>query len=115
MASSSESAAPASSLGHQDAIRRVGAALVARHAEIAQAMVERIVAEVPVYRRAGRELIDDVLTLSTATAEILGNAFAAGRQVGREDVPLVREHAARRVQQGVDLEAFLHAYGAGVF
>jgi PucR C-terminal helix-turn-helix domain/GGDEF-like domain len=116
MAASSDSAAvSASVLGHQDAIRSVGAALVARHAEIAQAMVERIVAEVPVYRRADRELLDDVLALSTATAEILGNAFAAARQVGREDVPIVREHAARRVQQGVDLEAFLHAYRAALF
>jgi sugar diacid utilization regulator len=113
--SSSDTAVSASLLRHQDAVRAVGAALVARHAEIAQAMVERIVAEVPIYRRGGRELIDDVLALSTATAEILGNAFAAGRQVGREDVPIVREHAARRVQQGVDLEAFLHAYRAALF
>ncbi|MCW3046511.1 MAG: hypothetical protein JWO74_795 [Solirubrobacterales bacterium] len=116
MVTSSDSAAvPASVLGHQDAIRSVGAALVARHAEIAQAMVERIVAEVPLYRRADRELLEDVLALSTATAEILGNAFAAAREVGREDVPIVREHAARRVQQGVDLEAFLHAYRAALF
>jgi hypothetical protein len=114
-ASSDRAAVPASVLGHQDAVRSVGAALIARNAEIAQAMVERIVAEVPLYRRADRELIDDVLALSTATAEILGNAFAAARQVGREDVPIVREHAARRVRQGVDLEAFLHAYRAALF
>jgi hypothetical protein len=60
-------------------------------------------------------VIDDVLVLSTATAELLGQAFAAGSPVQREDVPVVREHAARRVHQGVDLEAFLHAYRAALF
>jgi hypothetical protein len=60
-------------------------------------------------------VIEDVLVLSTATAELLGQAFAAGSQVQREDVPIVREHAARRVHQGVSLEAFLHAYRAALF
>jgi hypothetical protein len=63
------------------AIRQVGEALVARHTEIAKGMVERIVDEVPTYRRAPPEVIDDVLVLSTATAELLGQAFAAGSQV----------------------------------
>jgi hypothetical protein len=98
-----------------DAIRRVGEALVARNDAIAHGMVARIVAEVPFYRRAGRAVIDDVLVLSTATAEILGRALAAGVQVRREDAPIVREHAARRLHQGVSLEAFLHAYRAALF
>jgi hypothetical protein len=98
-----------------DAIQRVGEALVARKDAIAQGMVARIVAEVPFYQRATRAVIDDVLVLSTATAEILGQALAAGVQVRREDVPIVREHAALRLQQGVSLEAFLHAYRAALF
>jgi hypothetical protein len=106
---------PESALGQNDAVRAVGARLLTRHEAIAEAMVERIVAEVPAYRRGGRRLRDDVLILATATAEILAGAFAAGRQVAREDVPIVREHAARRVQQGVQLEAFLHAYRAALF
>jgi PucR C-terminal helix-turn-helix domain/GGDEF-like domain len=73
------------------------------------------ISEVPTYRRASPDVIDDVLVLSTATAELLGQAFAAGSPVQREDVPVVREHAARRVHQGVDLEAFLHAYRAALF
>jgi hypothetical protein len=100
---------------HDEAIRRVGEALAARHAELAEAMVERIVAEVPAYRRARREVIDDVLVLSTATSEILAQAFASGAGVRREDVPIVREHAALRLRQGVSLEAFLHAYRAALF
>jgi hypothetical protein len=97
------------------AIRRVGEEVVARHTEIARAMVARIVAEVPAYQRMPAEVIDDVLALSTATAELLGRTFAAGSRLGREDVPLVREHAARRVHQGVSLEAFLHAYRVALF
>ncbi|WP_027007774.1 PucR family transcriptional regulator [Conexibacter woesei] len=97
------------------AIRRVGAALVARHEEIAQAMVARILSDVPSYRRAGRPVADEVLALATATAEILGHAFATGTPIAREDVPIVREHAALRLDRGIDLEAFLHAYRAALF
>jgi hypothetical protein len=97
------------------AVRRVGVALLARHEEIARAMVERILAEVPSYRRAGRPVAEEVLTLATATAEILGTAFATGTPVAREDVPIVREHAALRLDRGIDLEAFLHAYRAALF
>jgi sugar diacid utilization regulator len=116
MTTQAKSAGPLREAGDQrEAIRQVGKALVARHTEIAKGMVERIVDEVPTYRRAPPEVIDDVLVLSTATAELLGQAFAAGSQVQREDVPIVREHAARRVHQGVSLEAFLHAYRAALF
>jgi hypothetical protein len=78
-------------------------------------MVGRIVAEVPAYARAPRAVIDDVLVLATATAGVIGNALAAGHPVQREDVPIVREHAARRLHQGVSLESFLHAYRAALF
>jgi hypothetical protein len=60
-------------------------------------------------------VIDDVRVLSTATGAILGEAFANATPVRREDVPIVREHAARRVHQGVSLDAFLHAYRAALF
>jgi hypothetical protein len=103
---------PADSL---KAIRRVGAALLERHEEIAQAMVTRILSEVPAYRRAGRPVADEVLPLATATAAILGNAFATGTPVAREDVPIVREHAALRLDRGIELDAFLHAYRAALF
>jgi hypothetical protein len=97
------------------AIRRVGEALVGRNDAIAQSMVARIVEEVPFYRRAPRGVIDDVLVLSTATAAIIGQALAAGVPVRREDAPIVREHAALRLHQGVSLDAFLHAYRAALF
>jgi hypothetical protein len=92
------------------AIHRVGAALLERHGAIAEAMVARIVTEVPTYRRASRATVDDVLVLATPTAELLARTFAAGTPLRREDIPVLREQAARRVHQGVGLEAFLHAY-----
>ena len=116
MSSSASRADPYHDAGDQgEAIRQVGDALIARHTEIAREMVDRIVDEVPEYRRAPPEVTDDVLVLSTATAKLLGEAFAAASPVQREDVPIVREHAARRVHQGVSLEAFLHAYRAALF
>ena len=78
-------------------------------------MVNRILAEVPAYRRAPRGVLDDVLELSAETARIIGEAIAAAVPVQRQDVPIVREHAARRIAQGVTLDAFLHAYRAALF
>jgi len=53
---------------HLAAIRRVGLALAARDDELAGAMVGRIVAEVPQYRRAAPRVAGDVRVLATATA-----------------------------------------------
>jgi PucR C-terminal helix-turn-helix domain/GGDEF-like domain len=97
------------------AIRQVGASLETDSDRIAATMVEAIAGEVPAYRRGSRDLLDDVLELSTATARVLGQALAAGRGVRREDVPIVREHASRRLSQGIELEPFLHAYRAALF
>ncbi|MCW2995994.1 MAG: transcriptional regulator, partial [Conexibacter sp.] len=94
----------------ETAIHRVGTALLARHPEIARAMVARIVADVPTYRRASAATVDDVLVLATPTAELLARTFAACAPLRREDIPVLRAQAARRVHQGVSLEAFLHAY-----
>jgi hypothetical protein len=100
---------------HRTTIRRVGQALSQRDEALASAMVDRIVAEVPAYTRASGELIDQVLALSTATAHALSASMVSGRAVRREDVPMVRDHAALRLRQGIELDAFLHAYRAALF
>ncbi len=91
-------------------MRRVGEALAGRYAEIGQAIAARIVDEIPGYRDAAPELIDDLRAGATATVEVLARTFAEGSTVRREDVGFVRELAARRVHQGVSLEVFIHAY-----
>jgi hypothetical protein len=91
-------------------IRRVGEALASRHAELGRSITERVIADIPEYRGADPELVDDLRSGATATASVLAASFATGRPLLREDVAFVRELAARRVHQGVELDAFLHAY-----
>jgi hypothetical protein len=100
---------------HRRAIRRVGAALLERQAELGEALAARIVEEIPAYRRASPALLRDVLAGATATAELLARAFARGVELRREDVEAVRDVARRRVHQGVSLEVFQHAYRAALF
>ena len=96
--------------GHVKAIRRVGEALAGRHTEVGRAIAARIVDEIPGYRDAAPELIDDLRAGATATAELLGRTLAEGSTVRREDLGFLRRLAARRVRQGVSLEVFIHAY-----
>jgi hypothetical protein len=95
---------------HEAAMRRVGAALAARYAEIGQAIAARIVDEIPGYKDAAPGLITDLRAGATGTVEVLARTHAEGSTVRREDVAFVRELAARRVHQGVSLEVFIHAY-----
>ena len=92
------------------AMRRVGAALAGRYAEIGEAVAGRIIEEIPAYRDAGPDVINDVRAGATATIELLARTFAEGSTVRREDLGFLRELAARRVHQGVALEVFVHAY-----
>jgi hypothetical protein len=96
--------------GQAHAVRSVGEALAGRYAEIGRAVAARIVDEIPGYREAGPELINDLRAGATATVEVLARTHAEGSTVRREDVAFVRELAARRVHQGISLEVFLHAY-----
>jgi hypothetical protein len=91
-------------------IRLVGEALASRHAELGRSIADRVIADIPEYRGADPELVDDLRSGATATASVLALSFATGRPLLREDVRFVRELAARRVHQGVELDAFLHAY-----
>jgi hypothetical protein len=93
-----------------DPQRRVGEALASRYAEIGQAVAARIVDEIPGYRDASPELINDLRAGATATVGVLARTHAEGSMVRREDVAFVRELAARRVHQGISLEVFVHAY-----
>src|SRR4051812_48938906 len=95
---------------HRDATRRVAEALAARYTDIGQAISDRIIDEIPGYRNAAPELINDVRAGATATVGVLARTHADGSTVRREDVVFVRELAARRVHQGVSLEVFIHAY-----
>jgi hypothetical protein len=95
---------------HGRAMRRVGEALASRYTEIGQAIAARAFDEIPGYRDAAPELINDLRAGATATAELLARTFAEGSTIRREDLGFLRELAARRVHQGISLEAFIRAY-----
>src|ERR1700720_2132389 len=95
---------------HEGAIRRVGEALARRYAEIGEAIATRVFDEIPGYRSAAPELINDFRAGATATAELLARTLAEGSTVRREDLGFLRELAARRVHQGVSLDVFVRAY-----
>jgi hypothetical protein len=97
---------------HADAIRVVGEALASRHAGLGRSIAERIVGDIPEYRSAGAEVVDDLEAGAAATAAVLSRTLATGRPLLREDVAFVRRLAARRVHTGIELEVFLHAYRA---
>ncbi len=95
---------------NERAMRHVGEALAGRYTEIGQAIAARASDEIPGYGEAAPELISDLRAGATATAELLARTFAEGSTVRREDLGFVRELAARRVRQGISLEAFMRAY-----
>ena len=95
---------------HSAAIGRVGRALGARYTEIGRAIAERIVDEIPDYRGAEADVVNDLRAGASATVELLARTFEEGAPLRREELGFLRELAARRVRQGVSLEAFIHAY-----
>jgi hypothetical protein len=97
-------------VGDQTAISRVGEALAGRYAEIGQAIAARIVEEIPGYTGVSPEVINDLRAGASATVELLTRTIAEGSTIRREELGFLRELAARRVHQGVSLEAFIHAY-----
>jgi hypothetical protein len=101
----------------QDAgsLNRVGRALSERTDELAAEMVRHIRAEVPAYARAESAVLERVLELSTATAQAINTALCQHQPVRHNDIPIVRQQAADRLNVGIELEAFLHAYRAALF
>jgi hypothetical protein len=96
------------------AIRAVGARLRGREDEHGAAFAARILDEVPDYRGYSADVRDDLRAGATRTAGLLTEAFAEHRSLRREDLGEMLEMSARRVHQGVSLEAYLHAYRAAL-
>jgi hypothetical protein len=95
---------------HDEAIHRVGEALADRYTEVGQAIAVRAIEEIPSYTVATPELINDLQAGAMATVELFARTLAEGSTVRREHLGFLRELAARRVHQGVSLEAFIRAY-----
>jgi len=89
---------------------RIGPALLSQKTAIGGAMTARIRAEIPEYGNAGPEFLADLESLAIHTAGLLGTAVATGSGLGRDDLAEVRGRVARRAEQGIALEPFLHSY-----
>jgi hypothetical protein len=93
-----------------EAIRGVTEAFAGRYGELGQAIAARVVEEIPGYRGAAPEVINDLRAGAAATVELLTRTVAEGSAVRREELGFLRELAARRVHQGITLEEYIHAY-----
>src|SRR3954453_16618653 len=93
-----------------DAIRGVAQAFVDRYGELGQVIAARIVDEIPRYRGAAPDVINDLRAGASETVELLTRTIAEGATIRREELGFLRELAARRVHKGVSLEENIHAY-----
>jgi hypothetical protein len=95
-------------------IRAVGAHLRGSERQQGVAFAARILDEVPDYRGYSAEVRADLVDGATRAAGLLNEAFAEHRSLRREDLGEMLEMSARRVHQGVSLDAYLHAYRAAL-
>jgi hypothetical protein len=91
-------------------IEEIGRTLLRRHRSIGRAMARRIVTEIPEYETAGADTVADLESLAIETARLLGEMLAGEISGDRDDLAVIRRRVARRVEQGIALEPFLHAY-----
>jgi sugar diacid utilization regulator len=92
------------------ALLEVAGRLAQRRDEIVGRMVERYRDEIPDYRLADDDyLFADVYRVSGDNLDVLLAELGIGRVPAGQDVATTREGAARRVRQGISLEAFLRA------
>ena len=84
--------------------------LLQRLEAIGDHMVERYRQEIVDYRTADENLLDDVRTVSVDNARAVLENVKAGALVSAAVIDRSAGAAARRMHQGVSLEAFLHAF-----
>ncbi len=97
----------------QDAVEQIVGVLQERHERLAEAMVVAIKAEIPAYARASGEVVEDVRAHCDTHAGLILEVARADREPRREELAFAREAAARRVRQGVPLDALLAAFRVG--
>ena len=93
-----------------ESIRVVAERLAARREDLARHMVARYREEIVDYRVADDDFLGrDVYGVSLDNLEMLLEALARDEPVRDERMEPTRLSAARRIQQGISLESFLHA------
>jgi sugar diacid utilization regulator len=97
----------------EEHIVHIGERVAARHDEIAELEAQRIRAEIPTYRRAGKKLHADVIRNSRRNVQVLGDALAGHVRLDRQTLDFIGQHAHVRIAYGITLESLLHAYRVG--
>src|SRR6266550_216001 len=93
-----------------ESIRVIAERLAERREDLARHMVARYREEIVDYRMADDDFLErDVYGVSLDNLEMLLEALARDEPVGDERMEPTRLSAARRIQQGISLESFLHA------
>jgi sugar diacid utilization regulator len=82
--------------------------------EVTHQMVERMVEQVPAYRRMPPDGIADVEALAARNTRVLSAALRSGSHLDRDELRYVAEHVRERVRRGVSLEEMLHAYRVAI-
>jgi len=82
--------------------------------EVTRLMVDRMISDVPAYRRLPPDGIADVEALATRNTRVLSAALEAGTHLDRDELRYVAEHVRERVRRGVSLEEMLHAYRVAI-
>jgi hypothetical protein len=82
--------------------------------DVTRLMVDRMIADVPVYKRLPPDGIADVEALATRNTRVLSAALEAGINLDRDELRYVAEHVRERVRRGVSLEEMLHAYRVAI-
>jgi sugar diacid utilization regulator len=94
----------------QGAIRAVVERLAAQKRQLAERVVDRSRQEILDYRTpSDHHLLEEELGVALEFVDALLVSLQSGRPVGDDHLDRAREVAARRVHQGVPLEAFLRA------
>jgi hypothetical protein len=96
-------------------LQRVGRALTERHEEVVAEMVQRIREEVPAYTKVDPSVFERIRKLASPTALAISAGLINHTPVRRGDIPTIKEQAADRLEAGIDLDSFLHAYRAALF
>lgn len=94
-----------------DAVDAILGRIAGRLEDVSRRMVELYRDEIVDYRLLDEELLyHDVLDISRDNLRALVANVRRGELMGPEELETAREGAARRVHQGVTMEALLHAY-----
>jgi sugar diacid utilization regulator len=94
----------------EEAVRAIAERLAGHKEELARRVVEYSVREIVDYGTPDdRDLLDEEYSAALQHVEALVATLASGEPVSDEYLERLRQLAARRLHQGVPLEAFLHA------